>query len=76
MAANDYSFDLQDSVARFMDVQMFMAILVICGIGIVMMTSTTVEIGYKALELLIDYEGNQTGPSLVSSDDHNFVGVS
>ena len=50
MAANDYSFDLQDSVARFMDVQMFMAILVICGIGIVMMTSTTVEIGYKTYE--------------------------
>ena len=30
-----------------MDVQMFLAILVIAGIGVTMMTSTTVELGYK-----------------------------
>ena len=50
MAADNSAFDLQSSVARFMDVQMFIAMLVICGIGITMMTSTTVEIGYKTYE--------------------------
>lgn len=42
--------DLHDSIARFMDVRMFLALLVVCGIGVIMMTSTTVEIGHKGHE--------------------------
>ena len=35
-----------------------------------------IEIGYQALELLIAYEANLTGPSMISSGEHEFVTVS
>jgi len=39
--------DLHGSIARFMDVQMFLAILMIAGIGLIMLTSTTIDIAYR-----------------------------
>ena len=39
--------DLHGSIARFMDVQMFLAILMITGIGLIMLTSTTIDIAYR-----------------------------
>lgn len=47
MTVSTESIDLRQSVAQFIDVQMFMAILMICGLGIVMLTSTTVDIAYR-----------------------------
>ena len=50
MTADKKHVNLQDSIASFMDMHMFFALMILCGIGITMMTSTTVEIGYKGHE--------------------------
>ena len=50
MAAEKNYGELQDSISDFMDVHMFLAVLVLCGLGVTMMTSTTVELGYKGHE--------------------------
>ncbi len=47
MSANSKQLSLQESIANYIDVQMLFALLVLCGIGFTMMTSTTVEIAYK-----------------------------
>jgi len=39
--------DLELSISRFVDLWMFYAILILFGIGITMVTSTTVEMAYK-----------------------------
>ena len=60
MAADKKHTNLQDSIASFMDIHMFFALLVLCGLGITMMTSTTVEIGYKGHEDAFFYVKKQT----------------
>jgi cell division protein FtsW len=47
MRADTTPLDLHSSIARVIDVQMFMAILMIAGIGMVMLTSTTIDIAYR-----------------------------
>ena len=47
MSADSKQLGLQESIASYIDVQMLFALLVLCGIGFTMMTSTTVEIAYK-----------------------------
>lgn len=47
MRADTMPLDLHSSIARYIDVQMFMAILMIAGIGMVMLTSTTIDIAYR-----------------------------
>lgn len=42
--------NLQLSMGRFIDMKMFYALLILCGIGLTMVTSTTVEIAYKGYE--------------------------
>lgn len=44
------SIDLEESISNMIDVHMFYALLVLFGLGIVMMTSTTVELGHKGHE--------------------------
>ena len=48
MASDNKQISLQESIANIVDVQMLLALMILCGIGITMMTSTTVEIGYKS----------------------------
>jgi cell division protein FtsW len=48
MAADNKQISLHESIANMIDVQMLLALMILCGIGITMMTSTTVEIGYKS----------------------------
>ena len=38
---------LESSISSYIDVQMFIALLILFGLGFTMMTSTTVELGYK-----------------------------
>ncbi len=47
MAATDKNLDTQQLIANYMDVYMLLALLVLLGVGITMMTSSTVEIAYK-----------------------------
>ena len=47
MSHASQSADLNQSIARFMDVQMFIAILMICGIGMIMLTSTTIDMAAR-----------------------------
>ncbi len=48
MVADTKQISLQESIANVIDVQMLFALMILCGIGITMMMSTTVEIGYKS----------------------------
>lgn len=48
MAADNKQISVQESIANIIDVQMLFALMILLGIGITMMTSTTVEIGYKS----------------------------
>lgn len=48
MVSDNKQISLQESIANIIDVQMLLALMILCGIGITMMTSTTVEIGYKS----------------------------
>ena len=47
MHADSMPSDLHGSISQYMDVQMFLAILMIAGIGMVMLTSTTIDIAYR-----------------------------
>ncbi|MEM8845210.1 MAG: putative lipid II flippase FtsW [Pseudomonadota bacterium] len=47
MAAEQTMESFDFSVSRYIDIQMFYALLVLFGLGVVMMMSTTVEISYK-----------------------------
>ena len=38
---------MEASISSMMDVRMFYALLILIGTGVIMMTSTTVELGYK-----------------------------
>ena len=47
---NNISHELETSVSAHIDVYMFYALLTLCGLGFIMMTSTTVELGYRGHE--------------------------
>ncbi len=44
------SVNLESSIASVIDTHMFYALLILLGLGFIMMTSTTVELGYKGHE--------------------------
>ncbi len=51
MAANkQLPNSLENSIASHIDLHMFYALLILCGLGFIMMTSSTVEIAYKGHE--------------------------
>lgn len=41
---------IEASISNMIDVKMFYALLILIGLGVTMMTSTTVELGYKSYE--------------------------
>lgn len=47
MQVDSMPTDLRGSIARYMDVQMFLAMLMIAGIGMIMLTSTTLDIAHR-----------------------------
>ncbi len=46
----DQMGNMERSVGSIIDMQMFYALLVVCGLGFTMMTSSTVELGYKGYQ--------------------------
>jgi len=48
--SKQHTDNLESSISSFIDVPMFFALLVLIGLGMTMMTSTTVELGYKGYE--------------------------